>query len=123
MIDEDDIKHHWNHWCEWMADNYNNERLSNNKEGYIMTTKESVTVGIGLTAKGRQTLAKLLANNLNDKCLKALLSAWEADIQFNVHELCTGDLEIGGFYSDTGNPFTYRFSGEEVETQVEEIDE
>lgn len=88
-----------------------------------MTTTETVTVATGLSAKGRQVLAKLLANNLNDKCLKALLSAWENDIQFNIHELCTGDLEIAGFYSDTGNPFTYRFSGDEVETVIEEIDE
>jgi hypothetical protein len=26
MIDEDDIKHNWDHWCQWMADNYNKER-------------------------------------------------------------------------------------------------
>lgn len=41
MIEEDDIKHNWDHWCQWMADNYNKERLSNKKEGYIMTTTDT----------------------------------------------------------------------------------
>lgn len=86
-------------------------------------TRTTIKVARSLSTAGRRQLAKFLTANLNDKSLAVLLSAWESDIQFNVHEDCTGDIEISGFYTASGNPFSYRFSGDEVEVIEEEIED
>lgn len=58
MIDEDDIKYKWDHWCEWMQENYNNERLSNNKEGYKVMNKLRLDQIIKISADSIATLRK-----------------------------------------------------------------
>lgn len=85
-----------------------------------MTTRK---IASGLTEAGRRALAQFLAENLNDKTLAHLLSAWENDVIFDTRDYTAGHIEIRGMHTDTGNPITRTFDGDEVEFEDIEIEE
>lgn len=80
-------------------------------------------IATSLSEAGRRALAEFLAENLNDKALRTLVSAWEPDITFDINDGLAGHLEIGGYYSDTGNPTTRVFDGDEVVLEDVEVEE
>ena len=80
-------------------------------------------VATRLSEQGRRTLAEFLANNLSDKALTHMLSAWECDVTFDIRDNQAGHLEIGQHYSCTGNPAVKIFDGDEVEFEDVEVEE
>lgn len=70
----------------------------------------------GLTETGRRALAHVLADNLSDSVLVYLVVGWEAKVDE------TGCIEIQGRYTNTGNPVTHQFTGDEFVPEPEEDD-
>lgn len=85
-----------------------------------MTTRK---VASRLTEQGRRELAHLLADNLNDTTLMHLLAAWENDVSFDINDYTAGHIEIRGMHTNTGNPITRTFEGDEIEFEEVEVEE
>lgn len=85
-----------------------------------MTTVTSATK---LTIKGKRKLLELIAEHANQRCLDFQLSGWLTDLHYNAHGEGTASIEIGGYYTESGNPVTYDFSGDEVEIEEVEMDD
>lgn len=75
-----------------------------------------------LSETGRRALAEFLTENLNDKALRGLFSAWEDDVSFDINDGTGGHLEIGSYYSKTGNPVVRFFGDDEVILEDIEVD-
>lgn len=84
-----------------------------------MTTRK---VASALTEQGRRELAHFLAHNLNDKTLIRLLAAWENDVTFDIMDCQAGYIEVRGMYTNTGDPITRTFEGDEIEFEDVEIE-
>lgn len=76
-----------------------------------------------LSEEGRRALAHFLADNLRDKTLRSLISAWEDDVTFDINDCQEGYIEVGMFHSKTGNPVTTNFCDDEVIFEDVEEDE
>lgn len=86
-----------------------------------MTTRK---IASALSEQGRIALAQFLAENLSDKALRGLLSAWEQDVTFDINDNQAGYLEIGQHYSRTKNPVVKTFYDDDVVfEEIEEDDE
>lgn len=75
-----------------------------------MTTRK---VAKQLSNEGRRRLAVFLAENLNDRALHHLISAWEQDVTFDLNDCTEGYIEIAGYQAKNGNPATLDFQGED----------
>lgn len=82
--------------------------------------KATKTVAKGLTEQGRRALLHFITDNVKDSTLIHLLAGWESDVTFETDNV--GHIEIRQFYTNSHNPATRQFSGDEVELEEIEVD-
>lgn len=91
-------------------------KLTKELEGRKMKSVE------GLNEEGKRELLRFLAENVNNRALDYLISAWVGDLSWNnAPDLLR--LEVDSFHSKTGNPQVIDFTQEFLDiVEIEDED-
>ena len=84
---------------------------------------KTIKIATELSEIGKRQLLKVLSEELKPEYLNTILEGWLSDVRYAEHDSREAKIEIGGFYTKSGNPRVETFRGDEVVLTEEEIDE